>query len=154
MEALSRFPVGRTLARIAGQLISSTQRPLIRDYVALLSFTDGSIAELTECEIRRIEEWPTNAGAIPIQMPDGPMTLTGRVVTASVLCNSGRNPRVESQPQLLLILDGYTVLALVPTQGGVLLHAEPLLTCPMMGPQFELTTLAGESVTLDQLALD
>jgi hypothetical protein len=129
------------------------QEPLIRDYVTLLEFDDGSIAELHEGDIERVASWPASATDMPVQTVDGEPRVLGRTVTGAVLRKARQDIGRAGQAQLFLVLDGEALLGLVPTKLGTVLHTEPLLTSPLIRRHHELEALTGETVSLDDLVL-
>lgn len=144
--------IGKRIRRVAGLLESEQDRPPIRTYTALLELEGGLMATLSQSGAAPLVAWPASSSELPTQILDGGK-VEGSTISGAIVRYRTDSTRVTDQIQFLLLLDGWRIMGLVPTQLGTVLHVEAALSSPMLRREDLLVRTDGAPTTLDDLLL-
>lgn len=143
------YLAGRRIERVAGLLESTTMKPPIKRYTAVLGFDDGTIILLTPSDFAQVKSWPEGLREMPMQVLDGHETIVGeRIKLACYL-----HPRMNPARQLFFATTSGRFVGVVNTARGTVMHVESILAAPSLRGDPELTDVSGRAVSIDDLVL-
>ncbi|HEX3965762.1 MAG TPA: hypothetical protein VHZ03_55495 [Trebonia sp.] len=146
------FQVGERIRKIAGVVEREDENIHARYYSAIIELESVMVAYLAPNAVARLRGVPDDVEGLPVQMPDGERDLTGSAISGSFIHHRpGEDNAGVNGPQLFLVLDHDWLMGMIPTQRGTVLHAEPVLTSPLLRHGDWLVTQDNKPAALDEL---